>query len=360
MKLTFVIPTRKRHRELAACLRSIADQVQEGQDVNIVVLFNHEEIDTVRVIERCAAKWPFISSVGFDGEPDYATKFKEMFLAAPESDWVWTFGDDESLEPNALKFMLPRLEKAEPELAFIHISEKVRSTGSGHTYTGRMIDLCCELGWVEFTGFISGNITRGNLLAECGRTPNWGEYAKTAFVQSCALLEVLRKEQAQFIDLPLFKSQDDLDEHVAEVRNANWAAANTEVRYMKLADALQLMYDQGFLKSKLPVKFFRYHNYHLWDRHLIAYVLMWLQENKIWFDDWVFYVKRLASFVADKDAAAKICEEAAGAQRWVLMHAALSENCKILKADLMGILEKRTIETYPLTFVPKTEERKAA
>lgn len=348
--LTFVIPTRKRHRELSVCVRSIAEQIGE-QDVRILILFNNEDTDTVRVVARLHEKWPYVSAAGCDGEPDYDVKFRSMFRAAPDSEWVWTFGDDDVLEPNALKFMLDILSKAPPELAFIHVSERSRSTGSGDVYKGRMIDLCCQLGWIEFTGFISANITRGKLLAQCAETPNWNVYARTAFVHSCALLEVLRKEQTQFIDMPLIDVQPDRDESVTKQKVAQWRESNVEIRYLYLADSLQLMYDQEIIKSRLPVKFFRYHHYHLWDRHITCFLLIWLNENKIWYDDWAFYAKRMAGFVDDDVIRDKICEEIIASQRWVLMMAALGENLKTVREDIMGVLEKRASEQYKFTYV---------
>lgn len=353
--LTFVIPTRKRHRELAACLRSIAEQVGE-HDVNIVVLYNNPEEQTIRAIERAKAKWPFISARGFDGEPDYADKFLEMFRASPDSEWVWTFGDDEVLSINALSFVIGRLKAAPPELAFLHISERKRSTGSGNTYTGRMVDLCCQFGWLEFTGFISGNITRGPLLAKCAETENWPAYARTAYVQSCALFEGLRKEQAQLIDLPLYDTQPDVDPEVNAIKQQQWIDANTETRYLFLADAVQVMYDKGLIKSKLPARFFRYHNAHLWDRHILCFVSIWLGEKKVWCDDWALYVKRMAGFVAEKEIAEKIVNDVNVAGRLVLTHSALHENCKMLEADLCVIMKERSVQLYPLDMVESEKE----
>ena len=219
-----------------------------------------------------------------------------------------------------------------------------------------MIDLCCQFGWLEFTGFISGNITRGATLARCAETENWPVYARTAYVQSCALLEELRKEQVQLIDSPLYDTQPDFDEEVAKIKQQQWMEANTESRYLLLSDALQLMYDKEILKSKLPARFFRYHNAHLWDRHILCFISVWLNEKKIWCDDWTLYVKRMASFVSEPDVAAKVINDVNIASRLVLTSSALYENGKMLETDLSGIVKERSAQLYQLNMVESEKD----
>ena len=356
--LTFVIPTRKRHRELAACVRSIAEQVGDT-DTRIIILYNSDEEHTVRTVERLKTKYAFISSQAFEGEPDYAEKFHAMFLAAPDSEWVWTFGDDEILRPTALKFIYPRLKSASPDLSFIHIAEKLRSTNTGDIFTGRFVDLCCKFGWLDMCGFISGNIVRGAKLAACV-TPNWDAYAKSAYVQACALLEGLCKDTAQLVDSPLYDSQAAVDEHVRPTIQKQWAQANTVVRYLYLSEALQIMYDMGLLKKKLPAKFFRYHNYHLWDRHICCATFVWMSEQKIWFDEWVIYAKKLASFVADECLAAKIVEDVNAAQRLVFMKSAADENARIIGEQIQSMYDEHNKEQYPMNIVDSEDGKKSA
>jgi hypothetical protein len=205
-------------------------------------------------------------------------------------------------------------------------------------------------------GFISGNITRGAKLAACV-TPNWKAYSKTAYVQSCALLEGLCKETAQLIDTPFYESQVAVDEHVIPEIQKQWAQANTVARYLYLSDALQLMYDQGLLKKKLPAKFFRYHNYHLWDRHICCAAHVWLSEKNIWFDEWTLYTKKLTSFLADEKMAAKIIEDVNATLRLVLMKSAIEENAKIVEASIQEMYNEHNKEQYPMNIV---ENDKAA
>ena len=355
--LTFVIPTRKRHRELSICVSSIAEQVGDT-DTNIIILYNSDEEHTARTVERLKAKYPIVSAQAFKGEPDYTEKFHAMFLAAPDSEWVWTFGDDELLRPGGFKFIYERLKTSPGDLSFVHISEKKRSTNSGDTFKGRFIDLCSRFGWLDMCGFISGNIIRGKKLASCV-TQNWKAYAKTAYVQACALLEGLKNDQAKLIDSPVYDTQGDVDEHVVVTKMKQWADANTVVRYLYLSDALQLMYEQGILKDKLPPKFFRYHHYHLWDRHICCFLHLWISEKNVWFDEWALYAKKLSEFVDDKDVAASIISEVNTAQRLVLMQKAVDENAKMLGLAIEDMHKLHNIEQYKMDIVEREEDSSA-
>lgn len=335
--LTFVIPTRGRARQLSAAVRSIAEQVAEAE-VNIIVLWNKAEADTSRAIARCKENWPFVEAVACDGEPDYSEKFRAMMRAAPDSDWVWTFGDDDKLQPGALRAMLQRLAVMASDISFVHVAERKRSNGTGHMYTGRLIDLCCQLGWLDMTGFISGNITRGGLLAKCAETPNWPLYAKSAYVHSCAIFETLLRHKAQFIDLPLVGTQE--EQQSAQVL-AQWAQERTAERYFYVAQALAAMMEKGIIKAKLPAKFFRYVNYHLWDRHLSYFAAGFVESGQAWDDSWAFHVKLLADMVSDEAVAESVRADVDAA---VAMAAAGDVE------GLTAIGTKHSQSLYPYTF----------
>jgi len=347
--LTFIIPTKKRARELAVAIKSIAEQVED--DTKIIVLFNKAEEDTKRTISRAAEKWPFVTSVGVDGEPGYDEKFRSMFRLAKD-EWIWTFGDDDRLQPGALKFMLGRLKEAPKDLSFIHVAERKRSGGTSHTFTGRLIDLCCQMGWLDMTGFISGYITRGEALARCAEVEHWGLYAKSAFVQSCALLDVLLVEQAQFIDIPLIDTQEETQTVECSAR---WSAENIAARYFNVAEAIESMMARGLIKKKLPIKFFRYMNYHLWDRHLTYYISCWMHNGEIWHDEWAKHMESLASLIDDEDVAKRIREDVENSMCLVKAHAVLKVKEKTTETALKEIYERRSSSPYPYTFTQPME-----
>lgn len=348
--LTFVIPTRKRPRELALAIKSIAEQVESG--VTIKILYNRQEEDTRRTISRACEKWPFITSIGVEGDPEYSDKFKLMFQTPIESEWVWTFGDDDILRPEALKFILQRLKDAKPELSFIHVAEKKRSANTGHTFTGRLIDLCCKFGWIEMTGFISGNIMRAEFFRKL-IVPSWQLYANSAFVHSCVLLEVLLTEQAQFIDQALIDTQTETQ---TDECLARWTEEHIQDRYFYVAQAIKDMMDRGLIKKKLPIKFFRYMNYHLWDRHLTFYIAGWVNSGGIWRDGWEEHVKLLTELIDDEETAKSVRDDIDNAVKLVKAHALIKEHYVKVETDLKAIYERRRTPPYPYTFIEPLAE----
>ena len=117
------------------------------------------------------------------------------------------------------------------------------------------------------------------------------------------------------------------------------------------------MFDQGLLKSKLPVKFFRYHHYHLWDRHICCFLHLWISEKKIWFDDWALYVKKLASFIDDKAIAESIVNEVNIAQRLVILNKAMDDNSKIIFENIEDMHKLHNVELYNMDIVEQENEK---
>lgn len=345
--LTFLIPTRNRPAQLEVAVRSIADQVRTT-NVEIIVLDDVSEEPTQEVLSKLKADFPFVSSERMPVHKDYSDTFRRLFWLGEFKDWCWTFGDDDKLQKGALKFMLERLEAAPEELSFIHVAEQRRISGRNDTYTGRLIDLCRNFGWIEMTGFITGNICRGKYLHQAANSRLWPTYAKTAFVQSCALLEVLHDEQAQFLDLPLIDTQ--AAEQTTET-GERWAADRISYRYMLLSWALEAMYDYGILTEKMPPKFFRYLTYHLWDRYITFYIADYINEGRIWQDDWAVHISKFADFVDDEEVANQIRSDVDTARNMVTVHAATTLQNNVITANLHTMLERRNTMPYPYSFL---------
>ncbi len=146
----------------------------------------------------------------------------------------------------------------------------------------------------------------------------------------------------------MFDTQPDVDETVNDTKAQQWLEANTVVRYLYLSDAVQLMYDQGLIKSKLPARFFRYHNYHLWDRHISCFLWIWKAEKKIWFDDWALYVKKFASFIAEEEIGKKLAHDVNNAQRLVLMKHSVEDNAKFLDDQIDALYKEHNKQEYEI------------
>jgi glycosyltransferase involved in cell wall biosynthesis len=350
--LTFAIPTWNRPEHLERAVQSIAKQVMpedEGR-VSIVIINDASGLDTTEMIDSLNDRWPFVTSITREEHIGYADVFRDMFRASPSSDWVWTFGDDDLLRPGAMTFMLERLKATPPELVFMHIAELKRASGTNNVYSASsLFDLCNTFGWIEMTGFITGNITRGARLAKAADTAHWKTYAKSAFVQSCALLEELVDEPCAFLDLPLITSQE---VEQTEDTMQRWSEQKISERYLYVVDALEIMYEEGVLKKKVQSKFFRYLVYHLWDRYITHFISDYINHKALWTDQAWGRIIRFSQFLADEEEAQKIASEAEAVRGMMQLGLYMSKNLDGLHEEIISIFKRRNEALYPYTFVP--------
>lgn len=256
--ITFAVPTWNRADKLRVCIESIASQYIDGMEI---LISNHGSTDhTAEVILELMQKYPFITSAYLvRGEkPDYADSFKYLFTL-PQTEWTWTFGDDDVLLPGSLAFIKKVFSD---NMEFVHVSEKKRSSSTGHLSRGSLFDLCNVYGFIDMTGFITGNIIKTKHLKAASELPSWPIYARSAFVQSLSILEVCKDMPSGLLDWPIIDSQD--AEQTMET-SVTWTAMDIPTRYFHLIDGLQDMRARGILKEVDP-PFFRYLSYFLWDR----------------------------------------------------------------------------------------------
>lgn len=261
MTLCFSIPTWNRADQLRVCIESIAQQIN-GRDVYIKVQDNASTDHTQKVLKELSEKYSFISyySVPYGRHVDYSESFRMLFESAI-GDWTWTFGDDDVLLPGSLDNIQDALSR---DFEFIHVAERKRATGTGQLHNASLLDMCNKYGLLDMTGFITGNIVKTKWLHEAALLPSWPIYAKSAFVQSLALLEVLKDQNIAFIDWPMVDSQDAEQNEETQRR---WTLEDTPTRYFYLIDGLEDMKQRGVL-DKVNSSFFRYLSYFLWDRFI--------------------------------------------------------------------------------------------
>lgn len=360
--LTFCVPTHSRPHTLERCLRSIAEQIwwTEGEPfpICIKVIDDQSPPESVEILERLAAEYPFLSHRRMEVHGDYSTAFREMFCEARDSEWVWTFGDDDQLLPGALDLIRKKLVEEPTDLQFVHVAETARASGQNAVHRGTLLDLCNHFGWIEMTGFITGNITRGERLWRAAQTPRWGRYAKSAFVQSAALLEELAHDQCALFDIPLIEPQRK-DDGTSPDTMQKWREQNIDIRYQFAAECVEAMFEEGVLTKELEPKFFRYLSYDLAGRFLSHWAADYINQGIV-YDDLTFArAQKLALFLRDKDAAKKIHDDIEALRTLTILHSGLKQNLDTLLARIAEIAQRRQVALYPYTFVglpePSTE-----
>jgi len=244
MELVFAIPTWNRADKLYECVCSIAEQNPDA----IFISDNCSDDGTHDVCKMLLNKYPCIHYARLAKHLPAEENHKNAVSFA-EGDYIWTFGDDDILLPGALEFAKTLLGH---NLDFYHVAEISRSnTNSAKKDT--LINLCCDYGFLEMTGFITGNITRAEKLKAAYATKNWSIFAHSAFSHSLALLEVLANSESAFVDIPMVRSAPESEDTVKR-----WQLENTTSRYVFISEGLMLLRDAKIIPEKLSETFFRY------------------------------------------------------------------------------------------------------
>jgi abequosyltransferase len=346
--LTFAIPTWNRAKEVEISARSIAEQIKESgrDDIQILIQDDASSDGTKEVIESLRTEFPFIRATLREERSDYSAAFRDLFRSC-ESDWVWTFGDDDFLEPGSLQTLLKTLEE-NPELEFIHCAETPRCAGTNALYKGKLLRLCNMFGWLEMTGFITCNIVKGSKLKEAAASPRWDLYAKSSFVQSCALLEVLKDSPSALMDSPLVRTQsaDQTEDCIKR-----WQADKIGERYLKIVDAMQVMYDVGILTEKVKRAFFRYHQYHFWDRHMVYFVTDYTGQGMIRPPDMWFPLVKMTEFLEDEQFAKSLAGDIETVRGMITLHQFLVANCENINLGIEDVYNRHIESIYPWAYV---------
>lgn len=276
---------------------------------------------------------------------DYSDSFQRMW-GALDAEWVWTFGDDDQLEPGGLETILKLLPDCDYE--FIHVAEKGRYSGTNGLYKGTLLSLCNTFGWLEMTGFISCNITRGDALVECSISGNWKRYAKSSFVQSCALLEVLKDAPAALWDVPLVSTQNAQQTQACVDR---WEADKIGERYLWIVDALELMFDTGILTKKFKRAFFRYQNLHFWDRHIVYFTYDYIQNGVLNPSFRWDALCRLCKFIEDPIHSEAALSALETSRNMIALHSYLNTEAESIKDAIGGLHKHHNESSYPWGYV---------
>lgn len=345
--LEFAIPTWKRPHQLRNSVCSIAEQ-----GCPVVISHHLCDTETLPVVEELKKKYPTtVRSVACELgiAPDYSDSFKQVF-GLSEAKYTWTFGDDDILIPDAVKVITPILER--DEFDFIHVSEVIRCHNSGRLVKAKLLDLCCNLGWLDMTGFISCNIVKTEKLNEAMQLNSWPLYAKNAFVQSCALFEVLHDKNCAYFDNALVDSKTQLDEVETGIR---WGAGNVGMRYHYVDDALMDMRSRGIIGTVTP-KFFRYLSYHLWDRFLNNIASAYNSTENYVVTDYIDgLLKRclnLTTFL-DKMNEKRYADEIMEVKRAMIAHAGALKYAIKIAEDMDHIIDNHNKEHYETEYLPE-------
>jgi glycosyltransferase involved in cell wall biosynthesis len=344
--ITFAIPTWNRAKQLEVCIRSIAEQ-----GGRIVVSDNASTDETPEVLDRMTEEFGLIH-VRRELHVDFQDNFKDAFNL-PETEWTWTFGDDDILMPGAMALITEVLKTA--KLDFIHVAEKIRSEDSKSIVTRpNLFELCSDLGWLDMTGFITCNIVRTEKLKQAVNLPSWEFYSKNAFPQSCGLLEALHDSPAMFIDMPLVDNQANQTTPDTVIR---WSSNQTATRYFYVDEALHDMVRRGILKPPIDNVFFRYHSYFLWDRLITCMISQYGNHPNDSHPELWKHVEGLATLL-DAHPASVLKSRIMEVRSAISIHYKALSDFTMRAAVLDGLMAGHNHERFGFTYLGEPKEQK--
>lgn len=114
-KLTILIPTRNRAQFLDKSLKRIVRsinfaEVKEGE-VEVIIVDNHSQDETVEVVKKWSDRCDFIKS--FKHEEPYHSAEESLFhgMKYCKGDYIWSFGDDDYMTYDAVSAMFSLIKK---------------------------------------------------------------------------------------------------------------------------------------------------------------------------------------------------------------------------------------------------------
>lgn len=253
-KLIFTIPTWNRAGKLKRCVESMLLQLPDG----IVISDNGSDDGTQELCMKLVDQHECVKYIRYDDHVDFAGSYQRAVNGVDGDGYTWTFGDDDVLEDSAYAFVKGVIKSTQYD--FYHVAETSRTNKSAAT-TDTVLNICKSIGWLDTTGFISGNIAKSDKFRETVSTPNYPLFATSSYPQSLGILEVMADSPAMLIELGCVASGS-MDNSVGE----QWKAADTCWKYLYVGDGLRALADQGKIPAKFPEVFFRYLDENLFSR----------------------------------------------------------------------------------------------
>ena len=343
--LSFAVPTWNRANELRQCLTELCRQTENRDGFEVVVYDNASTDETPKVCDEFANRYSHFSFRRGKQYFDFQDSFANAF-AMPKTEWTWMFGDDDLLVDGAVDVALDVIGRF-PENVFFHFPEISRSDSSKKLYQGQFMDIACAIGIVDFSGFISGNLIKTDLLQAGLSSRNKAVYDRCAFPQSLIILESCIGKQAGFLDIPLIRLQN--VEQKEETVN-RWIAYNIMLRYNYLVDGLEVLRDQGKIPRHMPIEFFRYLGGNLFGKILHTFYQMFQRDHVTPRDyDWERLLA-MADFIDDKHRA--LMKEAITLYRGTMKsyQENLESQERIIK-ELDAAFLMAIPDTYPFNYV---------
>jgi glycosyltransferase involved in cell wall biosynthesis len=257
--LTIAVPTFNRAQDLMLLLQSIQSEFPLVQDVDIEVLVvnNASTDETDHIANSFSKSIPGFRYIKNETNVGMAANFIKC-LRESTGKYTWMIGDDEFLEPGALRTVMDSIaEYGNKALYLFNYSSEPFPAGDCYlqavngqllaTREQSIIDFVFEHGWLWTLGNLGMAVVETAKVTRVDPSPHVG----SAFVQAGWYLEALHRESMAFIHKPVFRTRI----RSQTVNKERWVADGTYASFHGIINSLDRFVQLDIIEQKVPMMF---------------------------------------------------------------------------------------------------------
>ena len=272
MHIAIAIPTLNRSEKLKKALDSIFCQ-KTSSDIRLSICVSNSAStdDTGMFLESIKSRRENIHLFNSNLDNTHQNYGCLAKIIPEDVDWVWFMGDDDYLTSNESVSALHSLILNEnQDLSFVHVCQKRRSNDTSEIIKGSVKELCNTYGYHEMLGWISSIVIKKekfiNAMNNHQIKANSNLESISAFNHSICFYQQICNNQGIFFDKGLIEPQDLIQTKESIKR---WADEKIPEKYLLVMDDFNDLKLSNLMPINIKSQFFRYINFHFWDRWLI-------------------------------------------------------------------------------------------
>jgi glycosyltransferase involved in cell wall biosynthesis len=278
MRIVFAIPTWNRCEQLEITVRLIAKQIASSNINGLIVISDNCSDDSTAItLEHLKEEFNFIQSrkptEHISGMFNYHEVLKFALEFCHSGDYIWSFGDDDDLNENALLKVFEFLQQSKPFFASAGNTKLPQHTNN--IYQASMIDMTQKFSFFLTAGFISQCIFSYELVSEIvDKSLIIDKFSYDAYSHGTSTLWLGHNKKCIYMDLPISTFREYKDQ--TQDTRIRWEGEGVFMNIARFVDSVKFLIDEGILPKKIDKTFFRYWTFHFWDFLLYEATVMTL------------------------------------------------------------------------------------
>lgn len=309
MKILFTIPTWNRAEQLSLTLIMIINSAKyANRNIEILVSDNHSTDATHSVLSEMTADYSFIEVIRpkshISGMENYRFVLEQALIRTSESDYIWSFGDDDDISVDGVFNVFSVIEAENPY--FISVGNIRLNPHSNKNYAGNVRDLAINFGFFLVFGFISQLIFSRKLIEDIIKNNLMSErFLHDSYSHGSSIIFSANDKRGVYIDSPISTYREVKNSEV-ETRK-RWESERVYDGIFGFVESLKILTNGGILPKKLDRTFFRYWRWHFWDFLLYNASLSAMADKKNLNSKYWDSIYDLTGYLEDAELAKRIC-----------------------------------------------------